>query len=421
MDIKKILLAAFCFFFFVAATTLFFFDPPSLYTKYYRLRGWELDENPSADSLNQNWVDVDSLLNELIVFTDTNQMKIENDTLKFSQDFIQNILDSAFVVTDTLIVEADSIIFADFIPQNGDTVTHKQGRVFYDTRTRSFTVLDDIIGTSLQVGQEFIVRVVNNDTDTLKDGMVCSYAGWNGQFAYAVKANSKSDSLSTILAVATHDIAPGDSGKLTVFGAIGKLNTSMYNEGDVIYVDTLDGQWTTNKPPAKYNQSPFGFILRSDASDGIIYAYTGLIPSISRSTSTNYISSGATSIATNTTPVQITNGAFNLFSLDENVSYDIVCQGDSCIVQRDGIYSVNAEYSFTGGTNITYRLFFKINGIEDTRYQTQRKTSNADVGYCSVQGRYALNEGDTISLWVAASGASSFTPVWARFIIDQIR
>uniref|UniRef100_A0A7C3WRN8 Uncharacterized protein n=1 Tax=Dictyoglomus turgidum TaxID=513050 RepID=A0A7C3WRN8_9BACT len=63
------------------------FDPPSSRTQYYKLRQWAQSARPSADSLNKNWTDIDSLLNELIVFTDPNQLQIINDTLKFSPSF----------------------------------------------------------------------------------------------------------------------------------------------------------------------------------------------------------------------------------------------------------------------------------------------------------------------------------------------
>lgn len=83
--------------FFIISTTSIIcqqrFDPPSAYTQYYKIRMWSQSARPSADSLNKNWKDIDSLLNELVVFTNPNQMQIINDTLKFSplmsaQDYI---------------------------------------------------------------------------------------------------------------------------------------------------------------------------------------------------------------------------------------------------------------------------------------------------------------------------------------------
>jgi len=56
-------------------------DAPSGHTTHYSIRMWSENANPSADSLNQNWVDLDNALYNLIVTTDTTQLQIRNDTL----------------------------------------------------------------------------------------------------------------------------------------------------------------------------------------------------------------------------------------------------------------------------------------------------------------------------------------------------
>lgn len=75
------------------------FDPPSDYTTHYRLRMWNQGDNPSDDSLNQNVIDLDSLINELIVYLDPLQMTIGDDTLKFVNSFSGL---AAFTTTDSL-------------------------------------------------------------------------------------------------------------------------------------------------------------------------------------------------------------------------------------------------------------------------------------------------------------------------------
>ncbi len=74
------------------------FTPPKWYTTYYRLRMWEQKAHPGADSLNRNWMDIDSLINELIMYVDTLQLQIVRDTLRFSK--YMNGID-AFVDTAT--------------------------------------------------------------------------------------------------------------------------------------------------------------------------------------------------------------------------------------------------------------------------------------------------------------------------------
>jgi len=56
-------------------------DAPTAYTTWYSLRIFELLSNPGG-GYNRNMRDIDSLLYELVVYTDSLQLYIQNDTLK---------------------------------------------------------------------------------------------------------------------------------------------------------------------------------------------------------------------------------------------------------------------------------------------------------------------------------------------------
>lgn len=71
-------------------------DAPIGYTEHYGLRKWAENANPSADSLNANWDDLDMVLFDLIVTTDTTELIIRNDTLVFADAFKDSILSSGF-------------------------------------------------------------------------------------------------------------------------------------------------------------------------------------------------------------------------------------------------------------------------------------------------------------------------------------
>ena len=382
---------------------------------YYAWDKWKSGQ--SLAWLNQFSSFIDSLDREverLKVWTKS-PITVINDSLTIDAD------DFATMVEVAVAMALDSVTTVDFIPLDGDTIDYQEGRVYYDVNYKTFTLFDAATGTSLQMSQEFVVWVMNSDTDTLKNGDVCSYDGWNGLYAYARHANAKTDTLSTILAVATHNIPPGTIGKLTVFGAVNGLNTAAYSENNVVYVDTIDGQWTTNKPPAKYNQAPFGFIMRSHATEGIIYAYTGLIPSVSPRTGTATAIDESEGISTTTTPVQITNVGNNLFALKEDVSYGVTQSGDVWYLNEDGIYSTRLDVSFQGGTNITYTLQIAVNGVVSSEYKASRKTSNGDLGFMSFEARGSLEKGDYISFYVSSDASNTFTLVHAVVTIDQLR
>ena len=58
-------------------------DDPADSTQFYKLAIFQLLSNPGG-WINRNTRAIDSLLNALIVFIDTSQMALEDDTLKFS-------------------------------------------------------------------------------------------------------------------------------------------------------------------------------------------------------------------------------------------------------------------------------------------------------------------------------------------------
>ena len=71
-------------------------DAPASYTDWYGLRIYNILSNPGG-GYSRNMRDVDSLLYELVVYTDNSQLWIQNDTLKMS-DSLSGM--AAFTSTD---------------------------------------------------------------------------------------------------------------------------------------------------------------------------------------------------------------------------------------------------------------------------------------------------------------------------------
>ena len=99
--------------------TIFSQDAPIDHTTHYGLREWEENANPSADSLNQNWKDIDQELYDLIVTTDTSNLIIKNDTLMLNvpygeiyinEDDAQTVsisaMDTYYAITDFIALMA---------------------------------------------------------------------------------------------------------------------------------------------------------------------------------------------------------------------------------------------------------------------------------------------------------------------------
>ena len=84
-------------------------DPPATYTQWYGLRIFTLLSNPGG-GYNRNTRDIDSLMYELVVYTDTNQLAISNDTLVFANS-MSGI--STFSTTD----QYDTVLISGFFLQ----------------------------------------------------------------------------------------------------------------------------------------------------------------------------------------------------------------------------------------------------------------------------------------------------------------
>jgi hypothetical protein len=90
---------------------------------------WAQHAKPSADSLNANWTDIDSLINSLIMYVDSLQIQIINDSLKFSKYMSGIDSFSNTLATDTVYrtgVDSYSVVMAcvrDIAPTENDLLS----------------------------------------------------------------------------------------------------------------------------------------------------------------------------------------------------------------------------------------------------------------------------------------------------------
>jgi hypothetical protein len=86
------------------------------------------------------------------------------------------------------------------------------------------------------------------------------------------RANNKQDSTSSkTLGIVRRDIASGQNGFITTQGQIEKLNLGSYTEGDILWLDSIDGQFTKFKPVAPYHQVFIGVVERANSGNGLAY------------------------------------------------------------------------------------------------------------------------------------------------------
>lgn len=117
-----------------------------------------------------------------------------------------------------------------------------------------------------------LANVTNADTGTLQRGEVVYLFGATGDRASVKRANNKSDTTSSkTFAIVRDPITQGNAGYVVTQGQCGKLNLSAYNAGDILWLDSISGQLTKNKPQAPYHQVFIGVVERANAGNGLLY------------------------------------------------------------------------------------------------------------------------------------------------------
>lgn len=198
------------------------------------------------------------------------QVDNTSDLAKPISTATQDALDLKAGVSDVdagLAAKLDSDL-ADFAPMAG-VVDHQEGRVFYDHDTHSLSVQSDIQGSTLNLGQEAYIRVINATGSPILNGSACRHNGVIGGRPSIALAQADTFSHSIVLGIATHDIADGAEGFLTTHGSVGDLATGGHPEGQPLYLsDTIAGAYTAT-PPQIVTQ--IGGVLVADATDGFLF------------------------------------------------------------------------------------------------------------------------------------------------------
>jgi hypothetical protein len=127
-------------------------------------------------------------------------------------------------------------------------------------------------GSASDTSKVVIAQVHNATATTLLKGEVVYLFGANGSVASVKRANNKQDSTSSkTFGIVRRDIASGGTGFITTQGQIEKLNLGSYAEGDILWLDSIDGQMTKFKPVAPYHQVFIGVVERANSGNGLAY------------------------------------------------------------------------------------------------------------------------------------------------------
>jgi hypothetical protein len=125
----------------------------------------------------------------------------------------------------------------------------------------------------LQVGQEEVLRALNNTGSGLTSGQVVYITGASGQRPTVALAQANAEATSSkVLGIVTESIANNAQGFVTTAGLVRGINTIALTEGGLVFLSaTVAGGLTSTRPTQPNHSVMVGYCVRSHSTDGIIY------------------------------------------------------------------------------------------------------------------------------------------------------
>jgi hypothetical protein len=152
----------------------------------------------------------------------------------------------------------------DSIWKTGDTLKYSKSGVNYTIGT---------VGSSASDTATVVKAYVTNaESVTITKGQVVYIFGAQGDRASVKLAKNTSDTFSSkTLGIVRENIAAGQAGWITTQGQVSGINLSAYSPGDILWLDSVAGGFTKNKPQAPKHSVFVGVVERANAGNGLIY------------------------------------------------------------------------------------------------------------------------------------------------------
>ena len=166
-------------------------------------------------------------------------------------------------------VDVTGNVIADVVQLRGGTGT--QGEISWSADEETIKLIMD--GTTLYMGQDTFVHVRNNTASIITKGTAV-YAtgtlGASGRITIAPMIADGTIAGRLFIGLAAEDIAIGADGQVCSYGKIRGINTTAYNDGDVLWISpTVAGQLTATEPTAPNLKIATAFVIH-DATNGTL-------------------------------------------------------------------------------------------------------------------------------------------------------
>ena len=163
------------------------------------------------------------------------------------------------------------------------TSTHEvnQGEMAWNSDEETLDL--GLNGATLQLGQEVLYHVRNNTGSIIPNGtavMATGTLGASGRITVAPAISDGSIPSKYFIGITTEEIGIGEDGKVTHFGKVRHINTSIYDEGDILWPNPLVPGGLTKVEPSAGNWKIPAAIVISKKNNGTIFVRFSYVPDL---------------------------------------------------------------------------------------------------------------------------------------------
>ena len=158
-----------------------------------------------------------------------------------------------------------------FTPTGAPSYT--EGRVWYDSTEKALSFYNDSSSLAVHVGQDLIVKVINNTGSTIPNGSPVYVTGTSSGQTYPNVALARADVAATaaVIGLTNGAIANGAIGYVTAQGIIDNVNTGTFTVGQVLYLSPFSAGQLMNTIPPTGITVQVGVVTFVNSSTGHIY------------------------------------------------------------------------------------------------------------------------------------------------------
>jgi hypothetical protein len=152
------------------------------------------------------------------------------------------------------------------------SVTHTEGQLHWNDDDKTLNLDTEVTDTTIQVGQEIVVRATNKTGGTLSNGTIVYVDGAQGNRPTIDYANAGAVATAdATIGMVTADISNNNTGYITTFGLVRGVDTAAYAAGTTLYLSTTSGEYTSTGATPPNHSVRIGYVITQDAVSGVVF------------------------------------------------------------------------------------------------------------------------------------------------------